>query len=512
MKAHSAPHLNVRGTSNSFFTPIFIRKSMKTNEYPAGRMPQHELKLIKQSQSRAQTLTLSPVLSAPTSNKKNFKISQYKQEISQLFQLGLPIIISQLGTVAMGMADIIQLGQISGKSADAVAAAGISNVLLFTIAVVGVLALGVVAPMISKAVAAEKFDEVGNLYKAGLRVAWYLAPATALIGFGLGFCLPFLNQDPNVVLLAQPFNHLVAFSMIPMFLFNAFRQLTDGLGNTRVGMTVTLTGLGLNILLNTLLIPHLELVGAGIATLISRVYMAVAMWVIIRQNDDFKRFTNYSKSNIKPFVRQIFQTGLPSGLQGFLEVAVFGAAILLIGWYGKYQQAAHQIALNICNVSYMIVTGVAAAGGIRVGHFWGLKNRAAMHCSGTTAFALATGVMACSSLLFHLIPTQLVHLYTTDAHVVSVTVELLFIGSLFQLSDGIQATALGVLRGLSDVHHPTLFSLLAYWVVGLPLGWFLADAFGMESKGIWIGLTVSLTMLAFLLGQRFYAKLKEMPL
>jgi MATE family multidrug resistance protein len=197
-------------------------------------------------------------------------------------------------------------------------------------------------------------------------------------------------------------------------------------------------------------------------------------------------------------------------MQGFFEVAVFGAAVLLIGAYGKYQQAAHQIALNMCSVSYMMVTGVAAAGSIRVGHFWGLKNKNAMHCAGTTALILTTCVMSCSAILFFGMPNSLVHLYTDDPNVVPIAVELLIIGSFFQLSDGFQATSMGILRGISDVNQPTLLSIFAYWVVGLPLGWVLAERFGMESRGVWVGLTASLTLLAILLCWRFYAQLKKM--
>jgi multidrug resistance protein, MATE family len=233
---------------------------------------------------------------------------------------------------------------------------------------------------------------------------------------------------------------------------------------------------------------------------------------LIRQKVDYKSFIDKSKNNLKPYITRILTTGLPAGLQGFFEVAVFGAAVLLIGVYGKYQQAAHQIALNMCSVSYMMVTGVAVAGSIRVGHFWGLKDKEAMHRAGTTALILSTCVMSCSAILFFMIPKQLVGLYTDDVRVVSIAVELLIIGSFFQLSDGFQATSMGILRGIADVNQPTILSIIAYWGVGLPLGWVLAERFGMESRGVWVGLTASLTLLAGLLCWRFYAQLKKIVL
>jgi multidrug resistance protein, MATE family len=440
------------------------------------------------------------------------KIIQYKQEIRELFQLGLPIIVSQLGTVAMGVADTIQVGQIPDKSADAVAAAGLSNVLVFTIAIIGIFAMGVIAPMISKAIAEEKPNEVRDLYQASMRVAWLMAPISAIICIGMAFCLPFLKQDADVVALAIPFTVVISISILPLFLFSAMRQLTDGCGDTRMAMLVTLSALGLNIFLNWVLIPHFGLVGSGFATLISRSFMALGLWLLIRQKVDYKSFIDKSKNNLKPYITRILTTGLPAGLQGFFEVAVFGAAVLLIGVYGKYQQAAHQIALNMCSVSYMMVTGVAVAGSIRVGHFWGLKDKEAMHRAGTTALILSTCVMSCSAILFFMIPKQLVGLYTDDVRVVSIAVELLIIGSFFQLSDGFQATSMGILRGIADVNQPTILSIIAYWGVGLPLGWVLAERFGMESRGVWVGLTASLTLLAGLLCWRFYAQLKKIVL
>ncbi len=440
------------------------------------------------------------------------KINQYKQEIRELFQLGLPIIVSQLGTVAMGVADTIQVGQIPDKSADAVAAAGLSNVLIFTIAIIGILALGVIAPMISKAIAEEKPDEVRDLYQASMRVAWIMAPISAIICIGMAFCLPFLKQDADVIALAIPFTIVISISILPLYLFSAMRQLTDGCGDTRMAMLVTIAALGLNIFLNWVLIPHFGLFGSGFATLISRIFMAFGLWLFIRQKYDYQSFINKSKNNLKPYITRILTTGLPSGLQGFFEVAVFGAAVLLIGAYGKYQQAAHQIALNMCSVSYMMITGVATAGSIRVGHFWGLKDKDAMYCAGTTALVLSTCVMSCSAILFFTIPKSLVNLYTTDLNVVPYAVQLLIIGSFFQLSDGLQATSMGILRGISDVNQPTILSIIAYWVVGLPLGWVLAERFGMESQGVWVGLTASLTLLAGLLCWRFYAQLKKIVL
>ena len=301
-------------------------------------------------------------------------------------------------------------------------------------------------------------------------------------------------------------------------MFNALRQLSDGLSKTRLAMVVTLSALLLNILLNWVLIngiwgfPRLELLGAGIATLISRIYMMAALWFFIKNDNYFKDYLLPVKENFNRLVKQILKIGLPSGMQGFFEVAIFAGAVVIIGWYGKYQQAAHQIAINMCSVTYMMVTGVAAAGGIRVGHFWGLKDRHMIILSGSTALAIGAAFMAFCAAVFFLFNNYLVQLYTTDTQVVPVAITLLIIGGFFQMSDGIQATALGILRGIADVNVPTGITLFAYWGVGLPIGIILGEWYGLKAAGVWIGLTAGLTASALLLCWRFYAMVKKIKI
>jgi multidrug resistance protein, MATE family len=445
-------------------------------------------------------------------------LQTFKKEALEMLQLGLPIIISQLSMVAMGVADTIQVGQIEGKSAVSVAAAGLSNSLFFTIAVIGLLAIGVVAPMISKAEAEKKDSEIGLLFWAAVQVAFYLGIFIGGLCFSLSFFLHLLGQDAEVVSLAKPFNILISVSVIPMLLFSALRQLSDGLGKTRLAMVVALSALLLNIILNWFLIngygvfPRLELFGAGIATLISRIYMMLVLWFLIKKDADIKKYLIPLKENTNRLVKQILTVGLPSGMQGFFEVAIFAGAVVIIGWYGRYQQAAHQIAINMCSVSYMMVTGVAAAGGIRVGHFWGLKDRRMIILSGGTALSIGAGFMALCAVVFFIFNQSLVQLYTTDSQVVPIAISLLIIGGFFQMSDGIQATALGILRGIADVNIPTGITLFSYWIVGLPIGLILGQWYGLKAIGVWIGLTAGLTASALLLCWRFYAMVKKIDL
>lgn len=443
-------------------------------------------------------------------------LEQYKKEAKEVIQLGLPIIISQLGIVAMGVADTMQVGSIEGKSAVSVAAAGLSNSVSFTIAIIGILTLGVVAPMISKAEAEGNKKEVGLLFRAVNKVAWQMGLVTLAICLFLGEFLDKMGQENEVVDIAKPYNMLIALSMIPLFFFVALRQLSDGLEKTRMAMIVTLSALILNIILNWCLIngiaffPRLELLGAGLATLLSRIYMALALWWIIKKDNQFQAYFNIEKESLKNLVIKIYKIGLPSGFQGFFEVAVFAAAVVVIGWYGKYQQAAHQIAINMCSVTYMMMTGLASAGGIRVGHFWGLNDKKRILLAGNTALGLAAVFMMACAIVFFTCHDFLIHLYTSDMMVVPIATTLLIIGGIFQISDGLQATALGILRGIAEVNVPTVITLVAYWGIGLPIGYVLAGYNNLNAAGVWLGLTAGLTASAILLCWRFYARVRKL--
>ena len=446
---------------------------------------------------------------------KKINITAYKTEALTTLQLGYPIVISQLGIVAMGVTDTIQVGRIEGKSAVSVAAAGLSNSLGFTLAIIVIVTLGIVAPMISKAKAEENEGEIRLLFKAALRVCWYLGSLTVFLCLIAGFFFDKMGQEPEVAAAALPFNILMSVSMLPLLLFTALRQLSDGLGRTKIAMMITLSAVFLNILLNWLLIngiwifPRLELIGSGLSTLISRSYMAISLWIVIHREPLFKVYTVKAQDNIQALVTKIIKIGIPSGLQGFFEVGVFALAVVIIGWYGKYQQAAHMIAINMCSVTYMMVTGIASAGGIRVGHFWGLKDKPQMVVAGNTALSIGGGFMALCALVFFVFPTFLIGLYTEDAAVVPIATTLLLIGGLFQLSDGLQATALGILRGIADVNVPTLITLFAYWIVGLPIGYALGQFYDLKAAGIWLGLTAGLTASAVLLCWRFFKMVRR---
>lgn len=442
----------------------------------------------------------------------------YRPELRTMLRLAGPIILSQLGIVLMGVADTVQVGRMAGEAKYALDAAGIANGVWITVCILGFNALGIVAPLISKAREAGDEEEISRLYRASQRVAVLAALGCGLIVAVLAWQFSVFRQSPFVEALAVPYLLLLVVSTLPIFWFTALRQLSDGLSHTRVAMLVTLSAVGLNVLLNHALIngvwgfPAWGLNGAGIATILSRLYMAGAQWVLLRREVRFRPYLDWPVRARwwGTHVRKIFRIGIPSGMQGFFEIAVFSLAAVMVGWLGEEQLAAHLVAISPASVTYMMVTGLAAAGGIRVGAGLGQRSRSAILKSGTTALLLGGSFMLGTCLIFLAVPEWIVGLYIRDATVAPIAVSLVRLAGLFQLFDGIQAVSLGILRGLADVNVPTAITLFAYWGIGLPVGALLTFGFGLNVIGIWIGLTAGLAMAALLLSSRFYLRVRKL--
>jgi MATE family multidrug resistance protein len=299
-----------------------------------------------------------------------------------------------------------------------------------------------------------------------------------------------------------------------LLLFIAIRQLCDGLSRPKVTMYITISALVLNAVLNYLLIHQLGLVGAAVGTLLARCYMALAIWIYVKKDAFFSPYLRVQSTlSLTPLVVKILRLGLPGGFQFFFEIAAFSLAVIMVGWLGEAQLAAHQIAINMASTTYMMATGIAAAGSIRVGNAVGRLNRPAVQRAGTAAFLLAILFMAGCCVLFLTANEWLISLYIRDnAEVAAIAGTLVIIAGFFQLSDGVQVVGLGVLRGIADVNVPTLLTLIAYWVVALPLSYVLAFPLGFDATGVWIGLLAGLTVSAVLLTYRFYNKLPRIKL
>jgi MATE family multidrug resistance protein len=418
----------------------------------------------------------------------------------------------------MGVTDNIIVGRYIGKIG--LGSAGLANSMSFLIASIGIGGLSVVAPLISKAKAERNVPEINRLFRAGIKVSLWFSLILALIGFVCIYYFDIFQQSPEINAQAPAFMSIIVVSNVFMFVFAAAKQLSDGLSRTYVAMMITVFGLILNLIFNIVLIngylgfPKMGLIGSATSTLITRILMMLALLAYLFNIKSFKKYlhTKYNSLKTNDLVLMIFKIGVPSGLQFFFEIAAFSLAVIVMGWLGENQLAAHQIAINVASTTYMMASGLGIAGGIRVGEGRGLKDVRKIRFSGNVALLLVIIFMTAMMLVILVFNRFLVELYIADNEVIVIAMRLMIVAAIFQLSDGIQVVSLGILRGISDVNIPTWITMFAYWIISLPLGYFLAFNLNMDAIGIWYGLLAGLTVSAVLLTARFYFLIKKMKL
>lgn len=446
-------------------------------------------------------------------------LQNYRADIIDTYQLALPIIAGQLGIMLMGFVDTVQVGRMNSGAVQALAASADANGILINIAIIGYICLQIIAPMVSKAKAENDFSACFRLLKSNIIVSLLMSVFCCITVIFIGLNLEIFKQPSEIKTLTQEYLWLMTASTIPSFLFTAMKSFTDGLGYSKLGMKITFLALIMNISLNYCFLnnvwffPNWGLNGTGVATLISRTFMAITLAYFIFQTPTFKLYLEDKKplESLNKLVKNILKIGIPSGLQGFSEIAAFYGAVVMMGWISIEHKAAHLVAIGYVSLTYMAATGIAAAGGIRVGVGVGERNRIGIFRAGTTALVLGFVFMAICAVILLIFNVEFAS-YVKDERVIILAAELLIWGGFFQLFDGIQAVSLGILRGMQDVNVPTIITIFAYWGVGLPMSYILGFQYDMKHIGIWIGLTLALFASASLLSWRFYNKVKRIDL
>jgi MATE family multidrug resistance protein len=433
----------------------------------------------------------------------------YRKDLLATLNLSYPIMIGQVGVMLMSLIDNVMVGRLG---AIPLAASSIANAIFFMLTIFGLGTISIVTPLVATRHGKQDKDECGALFSAGIKVAFAFGILFVLISYLLVQYFHIFDQPQEVVPLATEYLIIIAFSAIPMMLFRVAKHFAEGVSATKPAMYVTYASAVVNIALNYVLIygkfgaPALGLAGAGYATLITRVLMAVGMFWYVFTKARFRpflqtfRFLSVTRDQIQEILRQ----GLPAGFQHFFEVSAFAGAAIMVGWLGAQSLAAHQIALNLASITYMAATGLGVAGSIRVGNAAGEGNPARIFKAGTSSFVLVFIFMSLTCLIFVSCNYFLVKIYIDDPQVIDIAASLLIIAGFFQLSDGIQVVGLGVLRGIEDVNLPTIITLVSYWGIALPAGYFLCFNFGWGITGMWIGLLLGLTVSAIFLTLRFY--------
>lgn len=433
---------------------------------------------------------------------------QFKKHFPKTFSLAYPVMLSQLGNVMVGVADSMMVGRLG---AETLAAASLANSIFFVVMMFGIGISMAITPLVAAADGEGKTKRIGRVFNHGFVINTFSGFVLLLIILLAIPGLYHMNQPKGVVDLAIPYLGIITASLIPFMFFQTFKQFTEGLSQTKQAMFITIFCNIINVFLNWVMIygnlgfPALGLNGAGWATLASRILMGAMIFYYLWNS---KRYKSYQLGlNLKklsfPLTLKILQIGVPTGFQFIFEVGAFSAAAIMMGWIGVNALAAHQIAINLASISYMMASGLSAAAMVRVGNQFGRNDIKTLREIGFTSFAMVLIFMLFFAFILIGYRNFLPTLYIDELPVVEMTASLLIIAGLFQLSDGIQVVGLGALRGMADVKIPTIITLVAYWVVGLPLGYLLAFHGGFKEQGIWYGLLVGLTSTGILLVYRF---------
>lgn len=432
-----------------------------------------------------------------------------KEHLRKNIILAYPVVIGQLGHIMVNVADSMMVGRVGVLPLAGATFAGA----IFTILMLfGIGVSYAITPLVASENPSNK-DSLRGYLQDGFLMNLILGLLLALVGFIVSYFLQYFGQEPEVVDQARPYLRIMSLSLIPLMIFQTFRQFSEGLSDTLNPMAVSIIANVINVGLNYVFIfgkmgvEPMGLYGAGVATFISRILMPILMMLIAGKM--MKGFEwKFQLSGIK----RMLKIGVPSGMQYIFEVGAFGGAGIMIGWIGAKELAAHNIALNLSAISYMAATGIAAASTIRIGNQLGLKDRQSLRMAGFTSLLLVAAFMTLCALVFIVFRDFFPTLYVNEKPVIIIASGLLIIGAAFQISDGLQAVGLGVLRGLRDVKIPTIVTFISYWVVALPLGYILAFNFGLGVYGVWIALSVGLTIAAVLNIWRFNRLTNRMEL
>ncbi len=439
-----------------------------------------------------------------------------RREVKPMMALAVPVVVAELGWIAMGIVDIGMVGRLG---AEAIGAVGVGSMLFLTLAVFGIGFLLGLDTLVSQAFGAEKLEDCQRWLVHGTVLSIALAmPMTLLARMGAA-SLHVWGFDPGVLRLTIPYLEGVAWSALPLLLYATFRRYLQSMSVVLPVMFALVSANLINVLANWILIfghlgaPALGVNGAGWATCISRVYMAAVLLATIMYRNARDRSGLWSvplKLDLAR-MRRLIGLGFPAAIQVTLEVGVFAAVTALAGRLVPAALAAHQVALNVASVTFMVPLGVASAGAVRVGQAVGRRDAAGASQAGWAALLLGVLFMGCAALVFLALPEPILRLFTSEPAVIATGVSLLLVAACFQLFDGVQGVTTGLLRGLGDTRTPMIWNLAGHWCLGLPMGYVLCFVVGWGVIGLWIGLSAGLILVGLVLLATWARRARDLP-
>ncbi len=450
-------------------------------------------------------------------------LSKYTKEFSYNIKLAYPVILGMLGHTLISIVDNIMVGNLGSTE---LAAVSLGGSFVFIGMSLGIGFSTAITPLVSMADAEKDDKKIRSVFHHGLLSCVILGVFVFILIVLAKPIMYIMHQPKEVIDLASPYIDWVAFSLIPVIIFQGYKQFADGLSRTKYSMYAIFMANIIHIIINYVLIygvwifPKLGIIGAALGTVISRILMVVFMHYIMKNNTQLNPyFKNFSFREIKKtMLKKIASLGIPSAMQMLFEVALFTAAIWLCGSIGKTSQAANQIALTLATTTFMFAMGLSVAATIRVGNNKGLMDYKNLIIVARSVFLLAIILETFFGLLFVILHNFLPHLFLNmenvnqaieNKEVIIIASKLLLVAAVFQISDGIQVVVLGALRGLQDVKVPMYITFVAYWVVGFPISFFLGKYTELKSVGVWIGLLAGLSTAALFLYLRFHKLTKQ---
>ncbi|MBI3142960.1 MAG: MATE family efflux transporter [Bacteroidetes bacterium] len=436
-------------------------------------------------------------------------------EIKKNTSLAIPVVLGQLGHIVTHLADAVMVGRLG---AEHLAAASFANAVYSVLLVFAIGTSAAITTLVGNHHGANRRDQVIHTVGNGF---WLLVIMASLLCLTALFTRPLLyhlGQPNHIVVSAVSYFGILSWSLLPLMGFLVIKNAFDGLEWTTPGMVISIVANLINIGLNYILIyGHLGigpmgLNGAGLATLLARVLMLIMALAILYWHPRvrFIRFSLWKFLPSRKHCWEICSLGLPIGAQYLLEAGAFILAAIAIGWAGSQDLAAHQIAIGIASFTYMFATGIGAAATIRISNALGANQLGLLRIISRSLLLMILVVEAFFAISIVLLHNVLPKFFVADERVMTLAGSLLLVSALFQLADGVQVLLMGALRGLSDVRMPTLIALLSYWVISLPIGYWLMKSFELGAVGVWLGLLIGLSSAAILLAWRYFRLLKGM--
>jgi MATE family multidrug resistance protein len=441
-------------------------------------------------------------------------LQKYVPHYIRLLKLAMPLVLTQAGQMTVQLIDNAMVGRFGTAE---LAAASFANSIYIVVMLLGFGVFMGVTPLVGHARGAKNDPQVAATMKSGFALSAFLIPGITLISWSITWIMPYMGQTEEVVRLAVPYYRTLVIAIIPFLLFTLLKQIGEGLGNTLAAMVVTIVSNLLKVVLNYILIfgklglPELGLLGAGYATIVSRIAMPLLLYVGFMYLKPIRYHFSLMRT-VKPALREIMKIlriGLPIAIQLVLEVASFAISAIMMGWMGNIPLASHEIAIGLASFTFMIANGVAMATTIRVSFQLGTRDYKSMARVSYSAVHLVLAYMGLCSVGFLLFRYQLPYIFTADSRVIDQTASLLAVAALFQLLDGLQVVCLGILRGVADVKAPMFISVFSYMIIGLSVSYLCAFSLKMGPQGIWYGFLAGLICAGSMLALRIRKKTRE---